>query len=132
MIGGRPISTIQLWEPIRYKEWSIACVELPCPKAGSYYAKGWEHFEVVIADRGHSCAGTEEILMKFVGKYPSISFDMRAAGKEVNADVSVSVCGDSVTSVKFHCAPLYDVIAFELSQHGAVVSVPGDYFDGVE
>ena len=48
MIGGRPIATYLLEIPIRFRDWSIRCVEIPCPKPGRLYASGWEHVEFAI------------------------------------------------------------------------------------
>ena len=41
MISKRPITTIMLHEPIYFEEFKISCIELPCPKLGSFYARGW-------------------------------------------------------------------------------------------
>ncbi|WP_371876191.1 VOC family protein [Vibrio sp. HB161653] len=48
-INGRPIVVIKFTQPLTFKAWSIACLELPYPKAGKMYPQqGWEHIECVI------------------------------------------------------------------------------------
>ncbi|MFN9959326.1 MAG: VOC family protein, partial [bacterium] len=46
-IGGRPIATFRLHEPLTYGARTIPLVELPAPKPGSPYTEGWEHLEMV-------------------------------------------------------------------------------------
>ena len=134
MIGGRPIATIALHQPLVYDCWSIRCIEVPCPKPGRAYASGLEHLEVVIAglllkaERGtpyHS----RPLLELFMGRFgQSLPFDTRAVDKEVNADVSLSISADC--SVKFHVCGLFEVATLEKAQ-GLVEEVPVGYFDGV-
>ena len=54
LIGGRPISTYRLHEPLRYRDYDIRLVELPSPKEGSPYPTGWVHAEFVIGRDPHS------------------------------------------------------------------------------
>ena len=42
MIGGRPIATVRLHEPIVHHGFTVKCIEVPCPKAGRHYAAGLE------------------------------------------------------------------------------------------
>ena len=125
MIGGRPITIIRLTEPIKFKYWNISLIELPSPKAGSFYATGWEHAEIVIGDSCVDCVDNKTFLESFVSKHNGLAFDTRAIDKEVNADVSLKV--SERISVKFHCKPLYEVIDYEVS-HGLVSPVPDSYW----
>ena len=155
MISGRPITIIQLHEPILYQDFLISCVELPCPKTGSFYEQGWEHIEVVIGQQGQNCIDNKVELEKFVSEHSieGLIFDIRAIEKHVNADVSVSVnvnievnkdkysnendlsnsglnSNSNIVkkcSIKFHIRPLYEVCKFEMD-HGLVEPVPIDYF----
>jgi len=54
MIGGRPIATYRLTEPLTFRDFKIRCVEVPCPKPGRPYQSGWEHVEFAIGDETHS------------------------------------------------------------------------------
>ncbi|MFA6548168.1 MAG: VOC family protein [Candidatus Magasanikbacteria bacterium] len=47
-IGGRPISTFRLNQPIEFAERKINCLELPSPKMNSFYSEGYEHIEFII------------------------------------------------------------------------------------
>ena len=124
MINGRPITTVKLNQPMKYKNWSISCIEIPCPKAGRPYQAGWEHIEIVIGDQHMGCLNNKSILETFMSKYSEIEFDTRAIDKEINADVSIEI---GQYSCKFHCRPLYEVCEFE-RKHGHDVPVPSDYF----
>jgi hypothetical protein len=42
MIGGRPIATVRLNEPIKHGGFIVSCIEVPCPKPGRHYAAGLE------------------------------------------------------------------------------------------
>lgn len=127
MIGGRPISTIVLNEPIAYKHWKIPCVEVPCPKKGRSYKSGLEHAEVVIGSATSTPFESKESLLQFVAQHssPDIQFDCRAIDKHINADVSLSI--DDV-SIKFHLCGLKEVCLTEIDS-GEVVPVPEGYFD---
>lgn len=96
-IGGRPIATIKLHEPIVYHDRVIACVELPMPKDGSPYVEGYEHVEFVI----------DEPLRRFTKRYPTLKFDLKGVNKRINADVRLRY---EDFSVKFHEYPLEYVI----------------------
>lgn len=99
-IGGRPIASFRLNEPIRYREREIYVLELPAPKVGSDYPEGFEHVEFVI-DRD---------LEAFVAQYPALAFKTKGIHKGVNADVQLVYPG---FGVKFHRQSLEDVIRSE-------------------
>ncbi len=99
-INGRPISSYKLIEPIVLHENEISVVELPSPKADTPYKRGLEHAELVIV----------EDFKTFMGLYPSTKFNMKAANKAVNPDVSIKY--DGIT-IKFHHKPLEYVILHE-------------------
>ncbi|HNU55805.1 MAG TPA: VOC family protein [Flavobacteriales bacterium] len=100
MIGGRPISTFKLHEPIIHLDRRITVVELPAPKEGSPYIEGWEHVEFVVGIDPRA----------FAARYPSLPWDMSGADKASNPDVRLSYDG---FSVKFHQRSLEEVIAQE-------------------
>lgn len=121
LIGGRTIATIRLKPPICHGGLTVSCVEVPCPKAGSEYARGLEHAEFVIGtaeDGVHSNAR----LLEFVAQHPELSFDTKAVRKDINADVSLRFDSPDIgrtISVKFHNRPLYEVVEYELAQAAA-------------
>ena len=126
-IGGRPISTIHLINPLVHPlGYTISCIEIPSPKEGSHYASGFEHAEFVIGpsmgvptEIPEEYLGTEKpVLEQFIQKYPELTFDTRAIDKELNADVSKSYTRiingkETKMSAKLHLRPLYTVVAFE-------------------
>lgn len=89
IIGGRPISVIQLYEVYHYNGRYINVVELPAPKSGSDYNKGYEHVEFV----------TPMPLDQFISNHSSIAFDLKGMTKRVNRDVRLQLNG---CSAKFH------------------------------
>lgn len=124
-VGGRPIATFQLTEPIQCKNHTIGVIEIPAPKDGSVYKSGLEHVEFVIA--GDSCeqppspvndASHQSQLSDLMQTYPGLEWNEKAKDKEVNPDVSVKVELEDFgfCSVKFHLISLADVIKFELSE----------------
>lgn len=98
-IGGRPIATYQLHEPIVFGTRLIGVLELPSPKASSFYAEGWEHVEFVI----------DVDFESFISKYPLLEFDRSAIDKPINADISRNYDG---CAVKFHRHNLEYVIKY--------------------
>lgn len=96
-VGGRPISTFKLHEPIRYKGQEIYLLELPSPKEGSFYKEGFEHIEIVISENFED----------FINKHDDLIFDTKAMSKPVNPDISLRF---GEYSVKFHHEPLDIVI----------------------
>ncbi len=132
MIGGRPIATFVLNEPIRYKHYSIPCIEIPCPKPGRFYQRGLEHLEIAIYDKSRGSEYISEDIhdqaqvMAFAARYPHVEFDTRSAGKEVNCEVSIMV--DENSSIKFHVRPLKEVCEYE-RDHALYAPVPAGYFD---
>eukprot|EP00927_Polykrikos_kofoidii_P022640 TRINITY_DN21072_c0_g1_i2.p1 TRINITY_DN21072_c0_g1~~TRINITY_DN21072_c0_g1_i2.p1 ORF type:complete len:382 (+),score=67.38 TRINITY_DN21072_c0_g1_i2:78-1223(+) len=140
MIGGRPIATIRLHEPAQHAGYSVTCIEVPCPKAGTEYPSGLEHAELVIGTPEDGFQ-KKEALTRFIAdcqskKLPLAErFDKRAMAKDLNADVSVSfdAAGDAQEPrnkfcVKFHQRPLYEVVEEEIKMN-AVIPVPPGYFE---
>lgn len=125
MIGGRPISTISLHEPIEYSSWKVQCIEVTCPKPGRSHSIGLEHAEVVIGSPADGVYNSRQILTQFEASYPDVKFDKKAIDKEINADISLSLL--SGMTVKFHSRPLKEVIEEEL-KGGHFDKVPPDYF----
>ena len=131
MIGGRPISTIHLNQPVIIKtnsdyEFEIPTFELPCPKPGRAYESGWEHCEFAVHNQYQK-------LEHFVEDYKQkINFDYRAYSKRSNNDVSLEVYytkenRTKTGQVKFHLLPLEEVVKRELAE-GKVELVSENYF----
>jgi predicted metalloenzyme YecM len=131
MIAGRPISIILLNSPIKYRHFSIPCLEIPCPKKGSFYKSGLEHLEVAISTA--PCSTDEMIaefrdnskLIEFAKQFPDVNFDTKSLKKDINADICIDV--DENIRVKFHNRPIRDVCLYEKTC-GSAVAVPKDYF----
>ncbi|KAJ2998358.1 hypothetical protein HDV02_004573 [Globomyces sp. JEL0801] len=110
IIGGRMIANFKLLEPIhveKYNRW-IQVIELPMPKAKSFYATGFEHAELVI----HESMTLEE----FALLHPTIPWDKSGLAKSLNADLRVRLRDSDdgrQLNVKFHKLPLERVIELE-------------------
>lgn len=98
-IGGRPIASFKLSQPIVFKNRAIDVIELPAPKKGSFYLEGYEHVEFVI----------DVDFETFIKKYPQVEFDKRAIKKPVNPEIIIKY---GELSVKFHHQTLEYVIEF--------------------
>ncbi|CAD7963162.1 unnamed protein product [Amoebophrya sp. A25] len=118
MIGGRPIATFQLKEPLVFRRtrdrvlssgdsrttnnmvMKCSVIELPSPKRGSPYPSGWEHAEFAVGE-----GRFEEFVAKYVGggngeenpvdgadpeKPHPLNWCTDALKKKVNADISLS------------------------------------------
>ena len=93
MIGGRPIATVRLLEPLQHEGFVVQCLEIPSPKEGSHYSAGLEHAELVIGSPADGVTGNTR-LRQWVEELPAAlrqRLDMRAIGKQINADVSLSL-----------------------------------------
>ncbi|KAK3286892.1 hypothetical protein CYMTET_5576 [Cymbomonas tetramitiformis] len=94
MIGGRPITTVLLKEPFCHAGYSVACVEVPCPKPNRHYVSGLEHVEIVVGSPEDGVEGNQRLL-DFMDacrqKGMSFNFDDRALSKTLNADISVTL-----------------------------------------
>ena len=118
-IGGRPIATFQLSNPIACTHHVIDVVEIPSPKEGSPYQPGLEHVEFVIGDGTITSPWNNDVhqqtLESFRKKYPGVDWNTKALHKPVNPELSVKLTTSNgeVFSAKFHCLPLADVIAAE-------------------
>ncbi|KAJ3269806.1 hypothetical protein HDV01_000903 [Terramyces sp. JEL0728] len=107
IVGGRPIATFKLDEPIQIPKYgrSVDVIELPMPKENSFYATGWEHAEFV----------TETPLGEFA-KLHNVNWDYSGLKKSFNADIRVDLSTESKRlNVKFHNLPLEKVIEIEQS-----------------
>ena len=113
IVGGRPISIIQLHIPLQTLEYSIPCLEIPSPKPGRAYSSGLEHVEFVIGHAGTAYKGeAAQVPLRALMASSRLLFDTRALEKEVNPDVSVTLTLSTGTNVqaKFHTQPLSKVI----------------------
>lgn len=54
-INGRPIVVFRLKQPIKTRDWSIECLELPYPAVNKRHPnEGWEHIEFVIPSQAQT------------------------------------------------------------------------------
>lgn len=109
LIGGRRISTFKMKTPFHFRGREIPLLELPEPKAGSFYAEGWEHVEFV-TDRPLS--SFDNWLVDQLQISPD-DIDRSGAGKARNADLRLRL--PDGLSVKFHEQSLEEVIREELA-----------------
>ena len=135
-VGGRPVSIVRLARPLRAAGFAVGCVEVPSPKAGSPYPSGLEHCELAVRepprDFAARCAARWAVGAAGGGGGVSggVAFDYRAAGKAVNPDVSVVLRGGGnapaapfpALAVKFHEAPIHEVVARELAEAAAAAA----------
>ena len=103
MVGGRPIATFQLEQPLAVGGWQISYLELPAPKAGSEYPEGLEHVEFVVLGGN---------LERFIGYHAHLAdvFSHKGMSKELNPELGLKAAG---ISVKFHKLPLGEVVRLE-------------------
>ena len=99
-IGGRPIASYRLHQPLRFKGRSIHVIEVPAPKPGSAYPEGWEHAEFV----------ADVPLATLVEAHPQLPWELDDLYKPVNPDLRLRYAG---FSVKFHERSLEALIASE-------------------
>ena len=97
--NGRPISLIQLLQPIIYEGRKISIIELPAPKEGKSYANGFEHLEFVVASN----------FPKLHSNYPDLQWDTSNINKAINPDVKLKF--ENLT-VKFHPYSLAHVVKY--------------------
>ncbi|WP_421268472.1 VOC family protein [Aeromonas veronii] len=114
MIGGRPIATYQLHQPLLADEVQVPCIELAAPKPGRVHQAGLEHIELVVTS-----------LQDLVARYPEQPFKTGNMQDTRNPDIGLMLPSGQI---KFHLRSLAEVIAEEVATD-AVVAVPADYFD---
>lgn len=124
MISNRPIASFELDTPLKFRNWTIRCVEIPFPKPGRFYARGFEHIEVVVGDDKSTPLNNKEDLLRFASNFSSISFEESSIDKEVNAELRLPLASGAV---KFHIWPLYKVCAYEI-ENNHFIPVPEDRF----
>jgi predicted metalloenzyme YecM len=127
MIGGRPITIMKLHEPIKYNDFTISYLEIPCPKPGKLHHSGLEHCEVVIGDNDNNTTTNNKQFLESwsLTNYPMIHFNKKSINKDVNADICIDL--DNNLNIKFHVLPLYKVIEYEKSLN-LIENIPNDYF----
>src|SRR6266568_3710147 len=96
-VNKRPIAVLRLNTPIYYEGWRIDSIEIPAPKPGVETDEGLEHIEFVLYD------GQETFLQKYASK----SFDLKAAGRGINPEVTFVL---PTYKVKFHLLNLPTVV----------------------
>ncbi len=117
-VGGRPISTFQLNEPLVIDGFSIPMIELPAPKIGSPYSTGFEHAEVLIQK-------SFESIQK---QYPHLQFHS-SKRKILNPELSLST---RTGKLKLHHHPLHRVLEIEQAQISDIIfDLDGTLVDSV-
>ncbi|HDZ8840577.1 TPA: VOC family protein, partial [Aeromonas dhakensis] len=114
MIGGRPIATYRLLQPVPHAHGSVPCIELAAPKPGRSHQAGLEHIELVVPS-----------LDALLAAHPEVAFKTGNLNDERNPDVAVMLASGQI---KFHLRTLAEVIEEEVAS-GAVVPVPAGYYD---
>ncbi|AKA17816.1 VOC family protein [Aeromonas hydrophila] len=114
MIGGRPIATYRLHQPVPHAHGIVPCIELAAPKPGRSHQAGLEHIELVVPS-----------LDVLLAAHPEVSFKTGNLRDERNPDVAVMLTSGQI---KFHLRTLAEVIEEELVS-GTVVPVPVGYYD---
>jgi len=97
MHNGRPISLIELKQPIRFAGREIDLIELPSPKKDKPYSNGFEHAEFVY----------ENGLDNLLEAYPKLPWIVKNKDKIINPDIKLSY---NNLSVKFHPYTLRHVV----------------------
>lgn len=103
IVGGRPIATFRLNEPLSSGGWRISYLELPAPKAGSEYSEGLEHVEFVVL-------GGDLERFRRAHQHLADKFSAKGMDKPVNPELGLKAAG---ISVKFHRLPLGEVVRIE-------------------
>lgn len=112
MIGGRPIVTFRLHQPLASPFGPVPCLELAAPKPGKVHHPGLEHGEIVVAS-----------LEQLLRDYPRVPFDTSS----LRQNPPELTLAQPPCQIKFHLHPLADTIAAEIARN-EVVPVPADYF----
>lgn len=100
LIGGRPIASWLLREPIVFQNRCIHVIEVPAPKPGTAPETGWEHVEFVIP----------EGFAAFLQNHAHLPFDTSGLHKAHNPEVALKL---GPLQVKFHLLSLQDAIRRE-------------------
>jgi len=123
MIGGRPISSFKLQNPIHCGPRKVSVVELPCPKESRAYDSGFEHCEFVVSSGNNIGTCKMKALVKFQSNFPSVEFEVNE--KDINSDFALQLTEG--VSCKFHSNALEEIIDFE-KRHNMLELVPESYF----
>ena len=99
IVNGRPIASIRFNEPLLVDNYLIEAIEIPAPKAGTEYASGFEHIEVV------TTKSFGELLQVFAD-FPVED----ATHKLLNPELIVTL---PAGRIKFHHLPLSCLIEVE-------------------
>jgi hypothetical protein len=100
IIAGRLISVFKLFHPIKYKDYSIPCIELPAPKNPNKFKEGLEHAEIAI----------NTSLENYRNLHPNIDWKLDAMDKKINPELIVEF---SDCTVKFHEKSIEEIIEIE-------------------
>ena len=96
LIGGRPVASFTLDEPIEVNRRTVSVLELPSPKLDRTYTEGYEHIEFVVPN-----------VFDLVNTYSKQDFDISKLNNSKNPTVSLTLMSGIV---KFHETALEDLI----------------------
>lgn len=102
LVNGRAIATYRMNEPFRAGNQVVELLELPSPKAGVAYDKGFEHAEFVI----------KEDFDVFKSRFPQLHFT-KSGSKNINPELCLKT---RAGQVKFHYLSLDRIIEIEKAQ----------------
>lgn len=100
-VNGRLISSFKLATPWKLKTHEIGVIEVPSPKPGKPYVRGFEHIEVVIA----------ETLEDFILKHSSLNFNTDNLSRFPFPEIEIKLKSGVI---KFHRISLEEIITWEL------------------
>lgn len=102
LVNGRAISTYRMNEPFRAGNQVVELLELPSPKVGTEYAKGFEHAEFIL----------KESFDIFAARFPHLNFT-KSGSRNINPELCLRT---KAGQVKFHHLSLDRVIEIEKAE----------------
>lgn len=99
-VNQRPIASYKLYNPIKYKDYTIDVVEVPAPKKDKNTIEGFEHIEFVI----------DESFEQIMKKYPKLNYDLKGISKTLNPELVIKFTD---CCIKLHHQSLETVIEIE-------------------
>ena len=105
IIRNRPVPVFKLKEPIKYRGYTIPCVELMAPAEGDReYKRKLEHLEIVVS---------ETSLEEFASHYPGVKFITSNMNNKDNPELIITFPNDA--NVKFHPKAIEEVLTVDKS-----------------
>lgn len=119
VVNGREILIYKMILPIKIKNWSIPCIELPYPKLGHSYPDGWEHIEMVIPS---SAMTLDELRHDFQVFFPDINIESLKQKGQYSEDEpksesdqlpnpTIALRKNKITTIKFHARTIEEIVS---------------------